>query len=227
MNRVCILVLSLCVLSAFGAAAAPIAAAKTVEKTKWEIVERNEKGEVVRRERGSDTRTYSHISGGKVTGGANVLSGVSLLGSECHSPGAGEGEVVTAPLVQQLGWIDKASGEVGLLERTQKKKAMFASFTCGEAQVELRGSVVGRVTPVNTRVGPEEVFTNDIAVTEAGEEVYQLEGAPPVALEMQVDKGGFFPVGWGDLGELSVEAPFEISTASGTPKFKKVKEKKK
>jgi len=206
---------------------APTAAAevKAVERTVTEEFEKFSNGEVNIR-RHLDERKVS-IAATKLTSTGDVLTGMMFSGVPCRSAGAAEGEVVTNPEIETLGWIDKAKDEVGLEERAKKKKGLLASFTCGSNTIELRGAVVGRLTPINTRVLPGEHFVSDFAITETGEQVYEsLEGLPAVSIELQMNKDGFHRIGWGERGELSSEIPYEVSTASGTPRFVKIKVKK-
>jgi hypothetical protein len=113
----------------------------------------------------------------------------------CHSEGAQEGEVKLEPITEELGWINKAKGEVGLEERPTNG-GLLAKFTCGTSllnskTVEIRGGVIGRVTPTNTKVKHPTFLTNEIVAPEGKQQITKFEGGPTVGREIQINGGGF------------------------------------
>jgi hypothetical protein len=224
--RTTILVATCVALGAFAPAA--LAAANAVVESETTIGVYDEHGKLIEVKTGvPDKFKKTSIAATKLTSTGDVFTGMMFSGVLCRSAGAAEGEVVTNPEIETLGWIDKAKDEVGLEERAKKKKGLLASFTCGSNTIELRGAVVGRLTPINTRVLPGEHFVSEFAITETGEQVYEsLEGLPAVSIELQMNKDGFHRIAWGERDELSSETPYEVSTASGTPRFVKIKVKK-
>lgn len=105
----------------------------------------------------------------KTLTGAPEISGFSSLGGPlkfhnctwtfdgipagtCTSTGAASGEIVTAFLQENLVYLSATKHEVGMLFTPPKAGAAFASFKCAGNEEELRGSVLSRATPVNTRV---------------------------------------------------------------------------
>jgi len=68
----------------------------------------------------------------------------------CSSPGAAAGEIVTKPLLGTLVYLVAGKNEVGIDLKPQSG-TVFAELTCGGVQkFVFTGSVVGRLTPVNT-----------------------------------------------------------------------------
>lgn len=173
---------------------------------------------------GASTISPSRTS---ILSSGNILNGLQMDGVECHSSKAKEGEVKTEPTIQELGWIDQAKGEVGVEERPREGQ-LVAKFMCGENTVEVRGALVGALTPINKKVTPTEHFTIDAIMNEAGEPLYpKLEGGPAASYEIQVNDGGFSRFEFGDLGELTPSATVEVSTASGKPMIVTAQEAKK
>src|ERR1700676_265224 len=142
-------IVGLCLVAAFATGA--IVACAPKEKTVEELIERNAKGEIVAFETWPDSRPIEGKTATTLSSSGDILSGVKWTGAMCHSAGAKEGEVKTVPTIQELGWIDKAKGEVGLEERPAKG-TILATFTCGKNTVELRGADVGAVAPINKAI---------------------------------------------------------------------------
>lgn len=68
----------------------------------------------------------------------------------CTSPGASSGEIVTATLKGELVYIKAGSSEAGI-DLKPESGTQFAEFTCGGIQkIAVTGSVIGKLTPVNT-----------------------------------------------------------------------------
>jgi hypothetical protein len=64
--------------------------------------------------------------------------------------GAASGEIVTKTLKGTMFYIKAASSEVGI-DLEPESGTQFAEFTCGGVQkISVTGSVVGKLTPVNT-----------------------------------------------------------------------------
>jgi len=177
----------------------------------------------------SDPR-WATATGPTTLQGEVILEGVTAsyeLGGEsseeiqCNSAGAAPGVVKLQPITEEIAWINKASGEVGREERPTKGN-LLAKFTCGHHTVEIRGAVIGALTPVNTVVGgPGGHFT--VADTENKETEKQaitgFEGGPKAVLEFQFDRGGFSEVVLTSSLEMVPSRAVEVSTKSGTPEF--------
>jgi hypothetical protein len=110
----------------------------------------------------------------KVSGIVLTFTGDKIGGCEVNSPGAAKGEVVSKPLQGELGYISKSIPSVGALF-APVTGAVFGEIeasACTSA-LKLKGSVIGRITPLNT-----EVSTGTIAFgTVSGkQEVTKFEG---------------------------------------------------
>ena len=156
--------------------------------------------------------------------GTNVLEGTEVeeegvkTGTKCQSAEAKAGQVNLEPVAEELGFVKGAKAEVGLEERPQKGETL-AKFTCGANAVEVKGGVIGAITPINKRVTPSEAFHVAVTTTEEKQAITKFEGGPTVQLEGQLNGGGFQPGTSEDPGTIVPKAPEEISTASGSPEF--------
>jgi len=161
-------------------------------------------------------------SGGELPALPYILHGVALGEESCHSSGLEPGVVETEPLVYKLGWLNHEKGEVGLAEEPGKG-TLLAKFECGEGTtVELRGGMIGRLSPTDEPIGEGGELFDDVAVNEETKQaVYRhLEGDEPLVLEMQVNEGGFREVGIEDLGIFSpTDGTLEVKTSGSQPQF--------
>lgn len=155
--------------------------------------------------------------------GVNTYKGIEFAKQLCTSEGAKLGEVKTNTVALELGWISKAKAEVGILERPAAG-GLLSKFTCGENVVEVRGNVIGTVSPINKAIYAGEQFTHNITQEEGKQTITHFEGGAPQQIEVQVDGGGFEPVATEDLGNFTAKTGMEISTSSGSPEFVTVPE---
>ena len=175
----------------------------------------------------------------KIEPGPNTQTGWALEGQACESLGAKDGEVVSEPVVQEFGYINAKRKEVGLEERPASG-TLYAQFTCGLNIVELRGALIGAVTPVNKTIGPGSSLNDEVAINdETGKDkITHFEHGPVAVMEMQVNEEGFQEVAIEDPGALEPEnatikikangkkpPEFEIKTSKTYEKEKKKKEK--
>jgi hypothetical protein len=146
-------------------------------------------------------------------------TGQGLATGRCSSPGQKEGVVVTEPMVMGTGWINAKRKEVGLREQPAKG-TLVAAFDCGLNTYEIRGSVVGALSPVNKVVGAKEGLSVAIAINpETGRDaVTHLEGGPESVLEIQENGEGFHEVAIEDPGTLSPAEGTTIEVKAGSPK---------
>lgn len=73
----------------------------------------------------------------------------ALPGSACQTGGKHEGEIVTRPLVGELGYLSQEPVEAGL-DLTPATEGPLLRFFCGEdLGAEVVGSVIGRIGPIN------------------------------------------------------------------------------
>ena len=149
------------------------------------------------------------------------LGGEGTEEIECNSAGAAPGVVKLAPVTEEIGWINKERGEVGLEERPSKGK-LLAKFTCGHHTVEIRGAVIGVLTPVDAVIGGPEGHWTAVATAnkETGKQsITGFEGGSKAIVEFQIDKGGFSEAVVTSTIEEFPSRAVEISTKSGTPEF--------
>jgi hypothetical protein len=131
---------------------------------------------------------------GEVTGPLAGSARITFTGCEpfagdelfkCENAGAPLGEVRTEPLTTTLGYIVKASAEVWL-ELSPKKGSIWPIFECetpeGRPIVTLRGSVIGKLTPVNKKVKPPAKFTLKFAQKRGKQKPDKFEGGPDNAV---------------------------------------------
>jgi hypothetical protein len=76
---------------------------------------------------------------------------ISGITGKCTSAGAAAGEIVTKTMVTELVYLAKATHEAGFVFDYLGKNATIASFKCGGEEATVRGELVSRVTPVNTK----------------------------------------------------------------------------
>jgi hypothetical protein len=134
---------------------------------------------------------------GVIDQGGWVLKNVTENGVACSSLGALLGEVRTESLEAKLGLIKDKTDEMGLETRAEGTGDTFAKFTCGETAVELRGAVIGQITPVGVPVGPTEHFTVSYAASKSGKQaITKFQGGKSESLEVSVNKGKFKKVAW-------------------------------
>jgi hypothetical protein len=117
-----------------------------------------------------DTGEIEGASGtDKVTNVLVLFTGCTseVLGTtyNCGTSSAASGEIKTNALEGQLGYINESAKTVGLVLKPKSPATLFALFECESAakaklSIKVRGEVIGKITPVNTLVGPGEATTH-------------------------------------------------------------------
>jgi hypothetical protein len=86
---------------------------------------------------------------GEYTTGKALTTEITLTGCElvagkakCDTDGAPTGEIATAPLLGQIGFIDGGSKPTVGLELRPQSAQPLATFSCGQAQFAISGSVI-------------------------------------------------------------------------------------
>ncbi len=136
-----------------------------------------------------------------------------LGGGACHStiPLGGPGEIITNKLLSTLGYIDKATKEVGIALEPEAKKGLFTTIVClvGEIEipVEVKGSVIGVVTPINTLT---KTFTLEFKQSKGVQAVQNLEEKSKDTLETSINKGVFEESGEETTDTLVTEKATEL-----------------
>lgn len=170
----------------------------------------------------SDVEAVAHKASGFI-GKGDRLSGGSLTpvchapeGTACHSYGLKAGQIERYPVTAELGFINKAKGEVGI-EYKPMEGGLLSRITCGEQVIETRGAAIGRFTPIDTPIKHSGHLTIQFNETEGKQEVSKFEGGPSVSLEASVNGAPFKAIGLQNTGELIPAGTLEISTKEGAP----------
>lgn len=142
----------------------------------------------------------------------NTFFGVEFNKVKCNSSGAEAGEVKTNPLTGTLGFINKSKNEVGIETAPTTKGGLVASMTCGETKIEVRGAVIGSVTPVNIAITPEQHFMEILEAKEGKQAIVKFEGGAEVTHEMKINGSKFTKSGFTDSGSLVPSETSEIRT---------------
>jgi hypothetical protein len=130
---------------------------------------------------------------GKLTlkGCSGKVSGIPI--AHCTSSGAATGEIRTNELGDRLVYLSQAKHEVGMLFGAGEVTP-FASFACGANNEVLKGSLLARISPVNTITAHFPIA----AIGKGGvQELSQYEGEKGEKLSAQLELspgGGPFKV---------------------------------
>jgi hypothetical protein len=150
-------------------------------------------------------------STGEITGPTAGIAMLRLTGCEsktfpCNSPGAAAGEIVTHPLSITVGYINRELKEVGL-DLANPAGALLAEFQCVNLVAVMRGSVIGKITPVNKLVKPGAHFSLKFAQKAGAQKIVKFAGGPVDILETSFNGGPFEPSGLGSTDVVSFKEP--------------------
>ena len=139
-----------------------------------------------------------------MTGTANIiLIGCQLVrpvgNIPCNTPGLPP-EQISVTGDTRLGYIvhTPTTTKVGL---DLFNDNLLASFVCGEIRVVLKGSIIGKLTPINKWVKAGKPFTLKFTQSKGHQKPVKFEGEPPA-----------FP-------EISFGGPFESAGLASTEKL--------
>jgi hypothetical protein len=123
----------------------------------------------------------------------STFTACTSLAKKCTSPAAKAGSIVTKNLAGELGYINKAKKEVGVLLKPETG-TVLAEFNCEGLEIVTTGSVIG------TQTGDINVFskssTNTFAVNGEGFQVVKnFEGGGTHVLESLINGSGPFESG--------------------------------
>lgn len=132
----------------------------------------------------------------KTAAGITVtFKGCELSGHKCENTGKA-GEIKTNPLKGVVGYINRATHEVGV-DLSAESGTYEAKFDCGELEMRVSGSVVGLVTsPLNVFT---KVATLEFTQSAGRQHVQSLEGEPKDTLVSEIAKLG--TESWGGPAE--------------------------
>jgi hypothetical protein len=178
----------LCLIVAFatgGVAATGASAAEPVfefsSETKTDLF--SSKGGSLKLEttKGEEVKCESMTATGEVEGASEAIDvlpvfkgcTVTIVGKtyECQSAGASKEEIKGDYLFGRLGYLDKAESKVGIRFEPEpgiegNSNDLFAEFECTHSsekiKVEIRGAIIGSITPVAKSVAPGEHFLVDL-----------------------------------------------------------------
>jgi len=152
---------------------------------------------------------------GQVTGPTSALvtisfTGCTQAGARCQGPNGLPGEIVTERLVGTLGYVKKAPKEVGL-DLSNPTGGPIAVFFCGEdLRVEVFGSVIGKITPINKVVKPGAHLTLKFAQKAGHQAIKMLLGGPLDVPLTSVLGGPLEESGISSTDELAFAAPIVV-----------------
>lgn len=115
-------------------------------------------GEKILRTKAHEIKCHKDSDSGKITSPREdevtvIFEECSLVGGgECTNKGAGAKKIETKLLASKLVWLDAANKVVGLA--LSAKAGTLATFECeaplvGKVQIEVTGSVIGVIKPLN------------------------------------------------------------------------------
>ncbi|HEY2536430.1 MAG TPA: hypothetical protein VGI24_05540 [Solirubrobacteraceae bacterium] len=137
--------------------------------------------------------TKKSLGQGETTG-VKTVSRLVLKFKECSSGAnsCGTGGTVTSNRLQgTLGYINATNKEVGLDLTSEAGGGALLEFTCEGTvgKVQVKGSVIGAITPVNTSTGG---YTLTFALTKTGKQnITKFEGGAEDVLELSKEGGAF------------------------------------
>jgi hypothetical protein len=126
----------------------------------------------------------------------------------CNSPGAAAGEIVTFPLTTTLGYVNRETKEVGL-DLSNPAGALVMEFQCANIRGVVRGSVIGKITPINKPVKPPSKFTVKFIQKAGKQSITAFAGGPPDILETSFG-GPFEPSGLTSNDSIAFATPVVI-----------------
>jgi hypothetical protein len=106
----------------------------------------------------------------------------------------------------RLGYINKAKKEVGI---DLFNPNLLVRFECGGIPVSVKGSVIGKIGPINKVVVPPKGYTLQFAQAAGKQKVQNLEGEPKDTPEMSFG-GPFEESGFGSTDSITFKEPTQI-----------------
>jgi hypothetical protein len=134
------------------------------------------------------------------------FTGCKARGAPCMNPGAAPGTIVTHVLISQLGYLNRAKREVGV-DLTNGN--LLAEFVCGSVRFLIKGSVIGRITPVDQKVKPPKGFLLTFVQSGGKQKFTKFQGGPKDVLESSFG-GSFEEAGLSSMDVITFSAETEI-----------------
>jgi hypothetical protein len=99
----------------------------------------------------AEFRTFTSVQNVQVKFTGCTATGPFGIKLSCNSAGAASGEIVTAVLKGKLVYLKATGSEAGIDLETETAGASFVEIKCGGIQsLKVTGSVIGKLTPVNS-----------------------------------------------------------------------------
>ncbi len=127
-------------------------------------------------------------AGGAVTAPQSGTISLTFTGCElvlasgkvpCTTPGTPPETIVTPPLPAQLGYMSHTPTKAVVGLQIGSGEVIFAEFDCIN-KVTVRGSIIGKITPINKLVKPlPKHFTLAFKQAKGVQKPKQFEGGPP------------------------------------------------
>jgi alpha-tubulin suppressor-like RCC1 family protein len=132
----------------------------------------------------------------------------SFPGSKCSTSGASEGEIVTTALEGSFGRESTENEKVGL-DLFPTEGGLLFSASCAANSIQMRGSVIGLVTPINKM---SSTFTIKFKASKGKQAPEHLAGESNDVLEMSIGGGSFLQTGLTHETTLTNAEEVEINT---------------
>lgn len=114
------------------------------------------------------------------------------LGKKCTTPAQKPGTIKTNPMKAGLGYISKSPLKVGT-NLSAESGTRLAEFVCEGLEINVTGSVIGEISPVNTF---SKVATSTYAILGDGSQaVKKYESGPTEILQAEINGSGPFESG--------------------------------
>jgi hypothetical protein len=154
------------------------------------------------------------VGNGEVTGPSSAVVTFTFTGctsgrAKCQNGGL-PGEIVSARLSGTLGYINKMPKVVGL-DLAEPTGGPMASFFCGEdVRLEVFGSAIGKLKPINKSIKAGEQATLAFAQKEGHQAVHMFLGGPVDVPQVSVLGGPLEEAGIASTDKLAFAAPVTI-----------------
>jgi hypothetical protein len=134
-----------------------------------------------------------------------VLRGCAMAGNPCHMTGLGAGEMVW-DITGDLGYVNKAKRQVGA--DLEGSPPVIAAFECGGERMDVVGSVIARITPLNT---PTSTLKFKLSESAGVQKIKSLEGLSPNFPTTMFGAGGEEESGISLTATVTLHTPVTIT----------------
>jgi hypothetical protein len=129
----------------------------------------------------------------------------SIIAGSCETNATEAGKIKTSELEGLLGYVEEAGKKVGLdLDPVAQP---FAKFECSGIPVEVKGGVIGELTPINTKTKLYKLVFQQMGGTQKWT---KLVGGTNSTLEVKINGGAGEKAGMAATDEIKAEKEMEI-----------------